>query len=74
MEDVAPWSVKLQIWAGRKIRLGVEYTFPKAFVVYAAVSNINRCCCSLMSQVLGSALLKLCTRCSAKNIPQEEGL
>lgn len=74
MEDVAPWSVKLQIWAGRKIRLGEQYTFPKAFVVYAAVSNINRCCYSLMSQVLGSALLKLCTRCSAKNTPQEEGL
>lgn len=56
MEDVAPWSAKLQIWAGRKIRLGEQCTFPKALIVYAAGSNISRCCYSFMSQVPGSAL------------------
>lgn len=56
MEYMAPWSVKLQIWAGRKIRLGEQYTFPKALVLYAAVSNVSRCCYSFISQVLGSAL------------------
>lgn len=56
MEDVAPWSVKLQIWAGRKIRLGEQSTFPKALDVYAAVSYVSRCCYLFMSQKMGSAL------------------
>lgn len=58
-----------------KLRRAIHISiFPKAFVVDAAVSNVSRYCYSFMSQVLGSVLWKLCNRCSAKKIPQEEGL